>query len=406
MTKKVQIAAITPATGPAKRSRAPKTTWAQYVAILEWLEIPANFNLIEGSATSTMKTGTVAGAKLTKRTAFAELADAVNEKCNTNWDRVTSENRFRVYKRLFKQTKRNQLDPGGAKYNVGPKDHAKGVFTIEQKLEKDCPYFQRMDILYGGRQNITPACVLVGTKRSASQITAAIAAGGDEDSSDDDDKEDSSTGEVEEDEEEIANESGEEDIEEDDQAECALALASLAAVTGTADTPSSTAVSTLSPPSPTGANGGTKKQTPAAPRTSKKPKKDKPLADKTALLPTALKEKCAETVGTAANAAELTAKITEMKNTGTGKGRKDFTSTYADAKTKEIELARDKFEFEKENYHSKRSDDNSHEESRAQREQENSRAQLQSNTKNVIIMEMIRKGSSAQEIKEFLELLL
>ena len=26
MTKKVQIAAITPATGPAKRSRAPKTT--------------------------------------------------------------------------------------------------------------------------------------------------------------------------------------------------------------------------------------------------------------------------------------------------------------------------------------------------------------------------------------------
>ena len=120
-----------------------------------------------------------------------------------------------------------------------------------------------------------------------------------------------------------------------------------------------------------------------------------------------MKEKCAETVGTAANAAELTAKITEMKNTGSGKGRKDFTSTYADAKTKEVELARDKFEFEKENYHSKRSDDNSHEESRVQREQENSRAQqLQSNTKNVIIMEMIRKGSSAQEIKEFLELLL
>jgi hypothetical protein len=79
-----------PATGPAKRTRAPKTTWAQYVAILEWLEIPANFNLIEGSAISTMKTGTVANAKLTKRTAFAELADAVNEKCNTNWDRVTS----------------------------------------------------------------------------------------------------------------------------------------------------------------------------------------------------------------------------------------------------------------------------------------------------------------------------
>jgi hypothetical protein len=54
------------------RSRDPKTTWAQYQAILEWLEISANFNLVEGRATSTMKTGTVAGAKVTKRAGFAE----------------------------------------------------------------------------------------------------------------------------------------------------------------------------------------------------------------------------------------------------------------------------------------------------------------------------------------------
>jgi hypothetical protein len=130
-----------------------------------------------------------------------------------------------------------------------------------------------------------------------------------------------------------------------------------------------------------------------------------------------LKDKCAETVGSASNAAELTAKIAEMKNNGTGKGRKDFTSTYAEAKTKEIELARDKFEFEKENYAVKREDDNSH--SKAQLEQTDAhkkadlqqadahfQGQIQQGTRNVIIAEMIRKGSSTQEIKDALALLL
>ena len=74
MPKKAIIAIQTTSDLPRIRSRDPKTTWAQYQAILEWLEIPANFNLVEGRATSTMKTGTVAGAMVTKRAGFAELA--------------------------------------------------------------------------------------------------------------------------------------------------------------------------------------------------------------------------------------------------------------------------------------------------------------------------------------------
>ena len=190
-----------------------------------------------------MKTGTVAGAKVTKRAGFAELADWVNEKCGCNWDRKKAEDRFRVYKKMFKDTKRNQLDTTGAKYNVGPKDHAKGVYTIEDKLEKDCPYFKRMDILYGGRQNITPAVVLVGSKRSAAHMEAANAAGGDESSSDDDEEsavEDSisiSSGDDDGDNNaEIVggdNEDNHSEDADDYQAECAVALASLAASTST-----------------------------------------------------------------------------------------------------------------------------------------------------------------------------
>ena len=445
MPKKAIIAVQTTSDVPRIRSRDPKTTWAQYQAILEWLEIPANYNLVEGRATSTMKTGTVAGAKVTKRAGFAELADWVNEKCGCNWDRKKAEDRFRVYKKMFKDTKRNQLDTTGAKYNVGPKDHAKGVYTIEDKLEKDCPYFKRMDILYGGRQNITPAVVLVGSKRSAAHMEAANAAGGDESSSDDDEEsavEDSisiCSGDDDEDNKaEIVGcedeDNHSEDAEEDDQ-ECALALASLAASTTTtaraaaaaaaAATTATTAATTATAAavaaraSPltdvsnlTDPSVGTNK-----PLKEKKSRQSKKSADKTSLLPAALKDKCAETVGSASNAAELTAKIAEMKNNGTGKGRKDFTSTYAEAKTKEIELARDKFEFEKENYAVKREDDNSHSKALLEQADAHKKAdlqqadahfqgQLQQGTRNAIITEMIRKGSSTQEIKDALALLL
>ena len=403
--KNVQIVVQTTTDDKETRSREKKTTIAQFHAILEWLEIQENYNLVEGKATSTMKTGTIAGAKVTKRSAYSELGAWVNQKCGTEWDRGKAENRFRVYKRMYKSTKRDLLDTTGAKFNVGPKDHKKGIFTIEEKLEKCCPYFKRMDILYGGRQNITPACVLVGSNRSAEQINAAE---GEESSSDEDesdvvdDSEDDSIS--------ISSDDGdgaEFEVAVDDQAECALALASLANSTSTssqgaaAAPPAVSDVSSLSDPSVTAATVGTNK--PPKERKSKKPKKD---ADKTALLPAALKDKCAETVASASNAAELTAKIAEMKNNGTGKGRKDFTSTFADAKAKEIELAKEKFEFEKENYQTKRGDENSHALAKLKQADSHLQAQLQQDTKKAIITEMIRKGSSKEEINEYLQMLL
>jgi hypothetical protein len=84
-----------------------------------------------------------------------------------------------------------------------------------------------------------------------------------------------------------------------------------------------------------------------------------------------------------------------MKNNTTGKGKKDFTTTYAEAKSKEIELEKSKFDFEKENFSVKRDD-----------ELNRNTATLKQDTQKAIIVEMIRKGNSAQEIKDFCELLL
>ena len=59
--------------------RGPPTTWAQYKAMVEWLQIESNFNLIVGNATKGM-TQVNAGAKLKKGDGYQMLTDYVNDK--------------------------------------------------------------------------------------------------------------------------------------------------------------------------------------------------------------------------------------------------------------------------------------------------------------------------------------
>jgi hypothetical protein len=39
-------------------------------------------------------------------------------------------------------------------------DFAKGIHSIEAKLEAECQHFSRLEKLFGSRQNITPSYVL------------------------------------------------------------------------------------------------------------------------------------------------------------------------------------------------------------------------------------------------------
>ena len=84
-------------TRPA-RVRGGKTSYYQKLAIVEWLEVPSNFNLIVGKASvriykymyvshimhlficiGTLK-GVIAGSKLTKTSAYQDLADFVSSR--------------------------------------------------------------------------------------------------------------------------------------------------------------------------------------------------------------------------------------------------------------------------------------------------------------------------------------
>ena len=135
--------------------RSENTSYYQRVAILDWLEDAGgeNFRLITGSATKNLD-GVIAGAKLTKEAGYSALATFVNQKCGTSWTSKMGEARYKTYLKLFKETKRDYLNPCGKKYCLSDLDISNGLTTIESKLESECPLYARMDRLFGEKQNV------------------------------------------------------------------------------------------------------------------------------------------------------------------------------------------------------------------------------------------------------------
>jgi len=175
-----------------KPCRGGKTIWSQRSAIVVFLEDPTSFNLITGNATANLH-GVVAGAKVTKEAAYADLRDAVNSKCGTNWTSAMAKSRYRAYLKQYKDTKRNLINDRGKKYGLGEADFKKGITTIEAKLEDECPLFHRMDKLFGSRQNINPFNVMEGSlpEENSPVVEYSVDAVGDDNDDDDDDDDDS-----------------------------------------------------------------------------------------------------------------------------------------------------------------------------------------------------------------------
>jgi hypothetical protein len=137
--------------------RDKQSSWAQKMAIVEWLEIPENFKLITGSIA--FNSTVVAGKKTKKLDGYKSLGDYVNEKCGSNWNVKTTQARYRSYIKLFKKTLKEYRDVTGTKFCIGPSDIRRGVTTIDQKLEYQCYGFKRLDALFSVRQNVTPHSV-------------------------------------------------------------------------------------------------------------------------------------------------------------------------------------------------------------------------------------------------------
>ncbi|KAJ3309897.1 hypothetical protein HDV04_005527 [Boothiomyces sp. JEL0838] len=123
--------------------RGKGTNTADKAMILEWLKQKGNFDHIEGRLG--LGLSVVAGNRLTKDSAYAKLSDYIEKK-----------------------TGKSKKDSTRTGYGVTEKDRKNGVKTIEEKLEKACPYFQEMDELFGERQNVNPT--LVSTSESIDHL--------------------------------------------------------------------------------------------------------------------------------------------------------------------------------------------------------------------------------------------
>ena len=111
-----------------KAPRGSKTSWSQYAVMVNFLEIPFNFNLVNGKGTDNLKgKGVVVRAKVTKEAGYADLRDMVNSKCGTNWTAKTAKDRFIAMIKKYKTTKRNFMSGNGKKYGLGEADYKKGI---------------------------------------------------------------------------------------------------------------------------------------------------------------------------------------------------------------------------------------------------------------------------------------
>jgi len=288
-----------------KHGRGQKTTHYQYIAILEWLEMEPgnNFKLITGDAQSSL-TMVIAGTKLTKKYGYESLADYVNQKCGTSWTYENAEARYKAYLKLYKEVSRAYRNPGEEKYCLGQSDYSKGITTIDQKLEKDCPSFNRMDRLFGSKQNVIPSYVMQsGLTRTAPPPALPMRTSAEPTSDSEDDL----------DYDGLQGQGSQEHhvtelFVEDTPPEAAAAAVGMPAVVTVAQ-----------------AVAAGKKRGP------------------TPSVSAEIRVLCDDSVTLAAN--DPTDKVSYYK-----KGRKDFTSVYAESRMGELDLATQKFLWEKQNY--------------------------------------------------------
>ncbi len=86
------------------------------------------------------------------------LADYINLRTASEWNRKNAEDRYNTLVRKYKTTK-TASEKTGFGCTEDDFDADPPIDTVEKKLESMCPYFHRLDTLYGGRQNIAPSHV-------------------------------------------------------------------------------------------------------------------------------------------------------------------------------------------------------------------------------------------------------
>ncbi|POM77120.1 Hypothetical protein PHPALM_5543 [Phytophthora palmivora] len=148
------------------KSKYVHTTDQQFLAMVEWLENPSNYKIIVGEAPAGKSV--VHGAGITKIDGFKRMAayihGAVKAKmCSTGiydtgitepWPALVCQSRWKSYFARYKSTRDKLKHQTG--FGITAEMLAHGM-TLEDMVEKACPYFYRLDALFGEQSNVEPS---------------------------------------------------------------------------------------------------------------------------------------------------------------------------------------------------------------------------------------------------------
>lgn len=134
--------------------RGKATTKQQRCAVLDWLEIPANFKFI----TRGVPPGppVVGGRKLKKSDAYKQLAQHVNDELGYSssaqmWDKRVAKIRYESLLKTYRKTREKYQEsknhPESGQSLLTEEEMSQGK-TIEMKLNELCPFYERWDGLY------------------------------------------------------------------------------------------------------------------------------------------------------------------------------------------------------------------------------------------------------------------
>jgi hypothetical protein len=145
-------------TTPAKTARKNHLIDQDYMFIILWLELKANRESIFGATKATK----VGGNNKTCIAGLEKLAQALNKqsKGRLALTHRTAYGHLRTYRKKFRTAINMEVGTG---FGVNEKDRAAGIYSVSAKLNKLCPYFERMKMLFGEDPSIRPAVTIDST---------------------------------------------------------------------------------------------------------------------------------------------------------------------------------------------------------------------------------------------------
>ncbi|POM64535.1 Hypothetical protein PHPALM_19921 [Phytophthora palmivora] len=120
-----------------------------YVPI-SWLKHTPNFEKCFGTTGKTS-----VGKQFTKTDGFKSMAAALGKSSKGKFDLkpLQMRSRFATYKTRYTRAKAYEETTGAG---VTDEDEANGIYTLQQKLNSMCPWYDKMDGLFGKKSNVAP----------------------------------------------------------------------------------------------------------------------------------------------------------------------------------------------------------------------------------------------------------